>query len=290
MQEFRQFNETDPLQKVIIGRYQEYRTEAAYVELVNESQKRGLPQVSDLAPEFEQFRGVLEAAGVEVVQPDYVGPFVYDQLTPRDIGITIGHRFVVANMRPASRRYEVAGIFSHLLKVQGPEPLLLFPPPEAFLEGGDIVVDKKYIFVGLSQRTNEAGFQFIQDTFGDTFTVVPVRCRSLAEGEDVLHLDCTFVPVGERYALIYPEGLQSIPEALRDLYDWIPVHRQEQAALATNVLSIDPQHIISRDSPACTRVNAELQRRGIQVLPIPFDAAPATGGSFRCCSLPLYRG
>ena len=222
--------------------------------------------------------------------PDYVGKFVYDQLTPRDIGMVIGKRFLICNMARASRRYEIAGIFPYILPESGTEPNILIPNrPEALMEGGDLILDKGMLFVGISQRTNEAGLAYLQHTFGKEFDVVPVHCKALEEEENVLHLDCTFNPVGEQHCLIYPDGFREVPEQIQEQYAWIEVSQEEQAALATNVLSIDPKTVISRSHPACQRVNGAMREAGIRVLEVPFDGAPRTGGSFRCCSLPLER-
>lgn len=229
------------------------------------------------------------AANLSAVQ-HYVGKMVYDQLTPRDIGVTIGQRFLMCNMARRSRRYEITGVFPFILSRGGEEPNLIIPDdPAALMEGGDLMVDKGRLLVGISQRTNEAGLAFLQATFGQEFEVVPVHCRPLSEGENVLHLDCTFNPVGSNHCLIYPDGFREVPEVIRKDYQWIEVRKEEQAALATNVLSIDPEVVISRDHPACERVNQEMERIGLRVIRIPFDGAPATGGSFRCCSLPLVR-
>lgn len=290
MNQLQQFSETAPLQKVIIGRWKGYRKVETYVERVNIDQQKNLPSAAELQPEFEAFRHTLEAEGVTVLQPDYVGKFVYDQLTPRDIAVTIGHQIVLCNMVNGSRRYEAAGIFPHLLEMEGEEPNILIPPHhDILLEGGDILIDKGYLFVGLSQRTNKAGFDYLQEKFGDKFKLVPIYCKSLKEGENVLHLDCTFNPVGKHHALIYPQGLSQVPEVIKDTYEWIEVTRAEQAALATNVLSLNENTLISRRHPDCHRINSLLRSIGFRVIELPFDGAPSTGGSFRCCSLPLIR-
>ena len=288
---FHQYAETAPLRRVIIGRHEGYRAHPAYEEIVNEEQKKGLPTEAELQPEFSAFHKALEAEGVEVLVPDYVGKFVYDQLTPRDIGMVIGKRFLICNMARASRRYEVAGVFPHILQEEGPEPSILIPPrPDMLIEGGDLILDKGVLFVGISQRTNEAGLAYLQQAFGGKFDVLPVHCRALAEGENVLHLDCTFNPVGRRHCLIYLDGFRDIPAFIRDKYEWIPVDKKEQAVLATNVLSVSEETVISRKHPACQRVNEAMREAGLRVIEVPFDGAPSTGGSFRCCSLPLERG
>jgi N-dimethylarginine dimethylaminohydrolase len=287
---FSQFNETDTLQKVIIGRYKDYRKVDEYVEIVNKSQKKGLPSLDQLESEFEAFSQILVEHNVEVLTPDYVGKFVYDQLTPRDIGVTIGNKFVICNMAKRSRRYEAAGIFRHILSMEGEEPNILLPPENnMLLEGGDIIIDKGRIFVGITQRTNRAGIEFLSSFFGDEFEVTPVQCDSFDEKEQVLHLDCIFNPVGAGHALIYPQGMKEIPDAITQNYKLIEVDEKAQQFLATNVLSLNQETVISRDHPACRAANEAMREIGLEVITLPFDGAPATGGSFRCCSLPLVR-
>lgn len=289
-QAFSQYSETDPLSRVIIGRYDGYRQVEDYVEIVNEEQKNGLPQVGQLKAEFSDFQQAMERKGVEVITPEYVGKFVYDQLTPRDIGFVVGDKFVLCHMKKASRRYEAAGIFKVLNQISGAGMDILIPEDyDTLLEGGDVMVDKGNLFVGISQRTNEKGYEFLKHHFGDQFNVIPLQCTSLTEGENVLHLDCTFNPVGENLALIYKPGFETIPDEIRDNYEWIKVHDREQAVLATNVLSLDKKTVISRNHPQFKRINDQMRNHGLEVIEIKFDGPPATGGSFRCCTLPLYR-
>ena len=135
---FQQYAETDTLAVTFIGRVEGYRKNEAYTEIVNHSQKSGLPEVEELKREFEGFANTLKNNGVEVWIPDYVGEFVYDQLTPRDIAVVIANRLVLCNMVKRSRRYEVAGIFSQIARFAGEGVQVLVPPADAFLEGGEI--------------------------------------------------------------------------------------------------------------------------------------------------------
>ncbi|WP_194776051.1 dimethylarginine dimethylaminohydrolase family protein [Pararhodonellum marinum] len=283
----RQFNETDPLEKVIIGRAANYAQEPFYIEIINEVQKKGLPKTEDLMHEFKSFQAVLEAEGIEVLVPEFIGGFVYDQLTPRDIGVVIGEQFLICNMVKRSRRYEIAGVLSYLKELNS--PIIIPDSPTCLIEGGDIMVDKGHLFVSISQRTNWEGIEFLSNNFGEEFKVVPILAKSLDEGEDVLHLDCMFNPIGKQHALIYEAGFEEVPQEIRELYIWICVDKLQQAALATNVLSLTPEKLISRAHQDCTVVNEQIRNAGIKVITLPFDGAPSTGGSFRCCSMPLYR-
>jgi N-dimethylarginine dimethylaminohydrolase len=284
---FAQYNETDTLKTVIIGRWEGFHEDATYSNLLVE--EREDPSSDQLKTEFEAFQKSLEENGVEVLIPDYVGKFLYDQLTPRDVATVIGNQIVFCNMSNRSRKYEIAGIFPHIRDFTGDEPVVLVPPVDCLLEGGDIMVDKGRIIVGLSQRTNIKGYEWLLKTFTDRMKVIPVYVTDMKEDESVLHLDCTFNPVGENSALIYMDGIKPTPHFFEKEYDLIKVNKEEQQALATNVFSVSKDLVIARDHPQSKRVVGEMRKRGIEVIEIPFDGAPSTGGSFRCCTLPLVR-
>jgi N-dimethylarginine dimethylaminohydrolase len=242
------------------------------------------PTRERLEPEFDGFHLALETHGVEVHQPVPVDG-VPDQLTPRDIGFVVGDVFVVASMATECRRDEWKGI-RHLLDGI-PADRILHAPPDVVVEGGDIVLDRGTLYVGLSERTTPGGAEFLRAHFSDRYEIETVRLRQLHHGEDILHMDCTFLPVGSSHALIYPDGFQEIPDSIRERYEWIEVDKDEQFELATNVLSISPTCVISRDVVA--RVNDELREIGLDVIEVRFDETPKSGGSFRCASLPLVR-
>ena len=278
-------SETGRLRRVIIGYPDNFDLEHA--EIINETQKQyyfgeNRPRLDLLKAQMDGYVACLESRGVEVWRP-YPLPNVPDQLMPRDIGVVIGDTFLLTRMANASRQPEWQGIAPYLEELN---PRLLPVPEDFVVEGGDIVMDKGCIFVGIGQRTTAEGARWLAQQFPN-YEVVPVFLKSIAEGENVLHLDCAFVPVGEQHALIYPEGMHHIPPALRQRYELIPITRAEQDQLGTNVLSISPTEVIGRaDLP---RISAALRGAGLTVYDLPYTEAPKTGGSFRCCSLPLWR-
>ena len=188
-------------------------------------------------------------------------------------------------MAATSRRHEWRG-YAHLFEHFPEHVKVLFGPEDLVIEGGDVIVDRGKVFVGIGQRTTLAGAAWLMQLVPD-FEIVPVDLNGLADGEDVLHLDCSFLPVGDGLALIYPDGMRDIPATLRETYDLIEVTREEQQMLGTNVLSLAPGCVVSREDS--TRINAELRARGIEVVELPYSEPPKTGGSFRCCTLPLHR-
>jgi N-dimethylarginine dimethylaminohydrolase len=279
-------SETGRLRSVIIGYPDSFELPAPINrkhEIFHEDHPER-PTRENLIPEFDRFRAALEGRGVEVSQPTAVEG-VPDQLTPRDIGFVIGDTFVVASMATECRRNEWMGI-QHVLD-QIPSDQILHAPSDVVVEGGDVILDRGMIYVGLSERTTPAGADFVRDHFGDRYEVVPVPLKQLHHDEDILHMDCAFLPVGEHHALIYPEGFHEIPAPIRERYEWIEVDKDEQFELGTNVLSISPTEVLARDVGG--RVNDALRDAGLEVIEIAFDDTPKSGGSVRCASLPLFR-
>ena len=280
-------SETAPLRSVIVG----YPDNFLQVdpEIINETQRQyyfgpDSPTPEDVTRQLNAFIDVLVARGIDVRQPHPL-PYLPDQMMTRDIGVVIGDTFVVTTMAAQSRRHEWRG-YAHLFEHFPEHVKVLFGPEDLVIEGGDVVVDRGKVFVGIGQRTTLAGAAWLMQLVPD-FEIVPINLSGLDDGEDVLHLDCSFLPVGDGHALIYPDGMRDIPATLRESYDLIEVTREEQQMLGTNVLSLAPDCVVSReDSP---RINSEMRARGIDVIELPYSEPPKTGGSFRCCTLQLHR-
>ena len=134
--------------------------------------------------------------------------------------------------------------------------------------------------------THQAVTEYLRDYLTPLgITVIPVR-------HSQLHLDCCLNPLGMGHLLIHPDSLQDNDETTWHALTkntWVEVDAVEREHLPTNILSINPYPIIARDHPSCSRVNQLLKDLGYTVEAIGFDGVSATGGYFRCTSLPLMR-
>lgn len=107
----------------------------------------------------------------------YVGKMVYDQLMFCDIGVMIGQWFLMCNMVCCSWWYEIVGVFLFIFSWGGEEfNLIIFDDFVVLMEGGDFMVDKGCLLVGIFQCINEAGLVFLRVIFGQEFEVVLVYC------------------------------------------------------------------------------------------------------------------
>jgi len=152
-----------------------------------------------------------------------------------------------------------------------------------FLEGGDTLLNGYEVYVGISGCASDlAGADWLQALLGDRYRVLPVVMKS-----NVLHLDCCLALVGPGLLIYCPEKLiDGLPTALRD-WDKISVSVDEATRLATNGLIIESgRMIVDADN---SRVIDELRRRGIDVIPLPFDGPIRLGGGLRCAHHPLLR-
>ena len=279
-------SETSRLQSVIIGLPDNFHL--ILPEVVNETQRRfyfGLehPDRDKIIEEYASFRKCLEQRQVEVFQPT-LEPSVPDQLSPRDIAFVIDETIVLARMAKKSRVNEWRGL-KNLLD-QLPPHKVTWPPNDAKIEGGDVIFDRGRIYIGIGQRTTVAGARFVAEKFPQ-YEVVVTELSKLSDGEDVIHLNCVFAPVGHRSALIYSAGFRIVPECILSDYDLIEVTKSEQELLAPNILSVSPEEVISMQQ--FVRLNDELRRRGIEVIEVDFSETIKTGGSFHCGTLPLTR-
>ena len=280
-------SETAPLRSVIVGYPDNFLD--VEPEIINETQRRfyhgpEAPTKEAVTEQLNGFIAVLHSRGVRVHQPRPL-PYIPDQMMTRDIGVVIGDTLVVTTMAAHSRKHEWRG-YAYLFEDFMPDTKIIFGPEDLVIEGGDIIVDKGKVFVGIGQRTTLTGAAWLMQLVPD-YEIVPMNLRGLRDGEDILHLDCSFLPVGENSALIYPDGMREVPASARETYDLIEVTRDEQQRLGTNVLSLDPSTVVSQ--PTSTRINDEMRARGIDVIEVPYAEPAKTGGSFRCCTLPLHR-
>ncbi len=291
-------DEYSRLARVIIGRGAPYQrdkkqvaAEMAQFPLLPDTARREevlaltYPTEQALLREYSDYSATLQKHGVEVLLCEPAAAYSFDYTCPRDIGFVIGEFFFVANMAVPSRIDEIETIRHHLAGIDAAN--ILRPPDGALLEGGDIVqLDASTVLVGYNRRSNRAGFEYLRDFFA------PLGITALPQPHVQLHLDCCLNPLGLGHLLIHPESLRGDDEAVRRRllqYRWIEVDAVEREHLATNLLSIAPDTIIARNHESCSRVNRTLGELGYRVEAIGFDGVPATGGSFRCASLPLLR-
>ena len=269
-------SEYDPLRRVLLcpPRYMEIK------DVINDVQKRYKDENIDVDKALHQHNEFIQALADEGIQTDLIEPSKNypEQVFTRDIGFTIGNTVFISEMASEIRQGEEQELqkwmeahevnFKHLTGHR--------------IEGGDVIIDRDTVFVGVSSRTSKKAIRDLQLQLPD-FEVIPVSFN-----EKYLHLDCVFNILSPTEALIFPEALDmATVRMLAERYTLIRVNEKEQFALGTNVLSIGDRKVFSQ--PQNRQVNKQLNARGFHVIEVDYSEIIKSGGAFRCCTMPLIR-
>ncbi|MCR8847696.1 arginine deiminase family protein [Rossellomorea sp. SC111] len=268
-------NEYGKLKKVVVVSPENMQIN----EIINETQKHFLKENIDIdkaVSQHKRFVEVLDKNGSEVIhlQPS---PEFNEQVFTRDIGFTIHDQFFVASMNTDVRRGEVKTLKHWLEENEVPYNELLHS-----IEGGDVLVDEENIWIGVSGRTNQLAIQSLRNK------LTPYKVHELPLREDILHLDCVFTIISSEWALVYPPAFSKEDLAtIKKHYNIITVTDDEQFQMGPNVLAIGDQKIISLTQNQA--LNERIRAEGFNVIELDLSEIIKSGGSFRCCTLPLIR-
>ncbi|MCY7679387.1 MULTISPECIES: dimethylarginine dimethylaminohydrolase family protein [Bacillus] len=269
-------SEYDDLQEVLLCSpiYMEIK------QIINETQKHfareNISQMKAIA-QHKQLIQILKDHQVRPIMLPANDRFP-EQVFTRDIGFTIGHTLFVSSMAAPVRQGE-----EQLLKewAQG-TGLNTVTLTNGTIEGGDVLVDQTRVFVGTSKRTNPAAIHELKKELPD-HDIIPIHLPP-----HILHLDCVMNILSHDEILIYPEAFKKEDLHLLNMhYHLIEISEQEQFTLGPNVLSIGQKKVISL--PINQETNAALTAHGYTVIEVNFSEIIKSGGSFRCCTLPIRR-
>jgi dimethylargininase len=195
-----------------------------------------------------------------------------DAVFIEDTAVVLDEVAVITRPGAPSRRAETAAVADALTAHRR---LVRLDAP-ARLDGGDVLVVDRSVFVGLSERTNMTGFRQLRDALarhGYTVKTVPVT--------GCLHLKSAVTSLGGGRLLINRAWVPAEAFAGWELIDVDP-----EEPYAANALRIGDRVIYPADFP---RTRALLEARGIDIVPVPADELARAEGAVTCCSL-VFRG
>jgi N-dimethylarginine dimethylaminohydrolase len=270
--------------------------------------KSALPERHEkTAEQLDSLAALYEARGIAVrrarayteEEKKYLGPLQegLSLLYPADPVFVIGKHFLELNIRRAYRRKEVFPLREAVMPliendaearhVAMPAARPFDPSyggPGPYLEGGDIMITGTDILVGESEiASNRAGTDWLKryiEPYG--YRVHPLPMKG-----DILHALGAMCLLREGLLMAYlPTFTEPLPEPIKD-WEIIELTEQEAHSFATVGVSLDDKTYVL---PAGNnRVVDELDRRGIEPVPLPFDHVGFWGGSVSCATLPLAR-
>ena len=256
------------------------------------------PTEIDMVDELNQLEEVLIKHNVNVYRPEVIND--YNQIFSRDIGFVIDDFFIVANILP-DRSNEIFAIQKVLDLI--PKNKIIELPDDCHVEGGDIIVNNDYIFIGTydgidysnfkTARTNYKSIKFLKEKFPAKKVISFDLIKSdLEPTKNALHLDCCLQPVGNGKLVACPNAFLK-----RDQYEWLLNHfgkenileisLNEMSEMKCNFFSIDTNIVVSEKS--FTKLNSWLRGFDIIVEEINYKEISKQGGLLRCSTLPLIR-
>lgn len=273
-------NEYNKLTKVLMASVDTFHLH----EPINSTQeyfyKNDPPVLSKMIAEQNAFAETLVRHGVEVVWADRRDDCT-NQVNTRDVAFVVGNTFVVSPMKKEERKNEHYALETLISSFSSDDKVLR--PQNGYIEGGDIILDEDTLYVGISQRTNDEGLQWLIKTFSSEFNVVPIYLNN-----GFLHLDCVFNLLSSSDALVLEAGIREDSlNLIINRYNTIFAEQSEQANLPTNVFSVDPATVIADARNVIT--NERLRNCGKNVIELDYSESSKIGGSFRCSTCPLRR-
>ncbi|WP_165020698.1 dimethylarginine dimethylaminohydrolase family protein [Dysgonomonas sp. ZJ279] len=297
-------NETARLKTVVLGQPYSIGKDPAVNETYDaksyESVKNNTyPREEDIVAEMSAFEQVLLKYEVKVFRP-LILPNC-NQVYARDVAFVIDDKIITSNIIPerADEQEAYAPIYSKIAFNK-----IYNLPEKAHVEGGDVVLYNDVVFVGTytaddypnfkTARTNAYAIDFMKELFPNkTFVPLELEKNDTDPRKGILHLDCTFMPVGNGKAIIYKDGFRN-PNDYNYLIDFFgkgnvfEVTQEEMYYMNTNIFSISPSVVVSEER--FSRLNQfMINEWGITVESIPYYEISKMGGLLRCSTLPLIR-
>jgi N-dimethylarginine dimethylaminohydrolase len=248
------------------------------------------PTQDTILHELNALQSMLIRQGIQVFRPINIPNKT--QLFVRDLGFVIEDEFFISTLAE-TRKKELEGI-RYLIELFDPEKVVDLNHYEGVeIEGGDVVICGDTVFVGLSERTNQAGYHFLKERFSGKKTVIQLEL--IIDKDDhtdhSLHLDCSFQPLGQNHAIVYEEGIRNIEQ----LYDSLQLpdenlfktNKWQFVRMFPNILSVSDDTVIIEKE--FIELKYWLLERGFKVLEVPYKQISKLSGLIRCSTLPLSR-
>ncbi|AQX87061.1 arginine deiminase family protein [Elizabethkingia sp. HX WHF] len=297
-------NETGRLKSVVLGQPQSMgdtpELKDSYDAKSYQSIKKEIyPVEKDIISEMNAFEKVLHKYNVEVFRPEIIKD--YNQVFSRDVAFVIDDKMIISNIIEdrADEQEAYRKIFEKV-----PWRNIINLPESAHIEGGDVIVWNDFLFVGTcysqdyrsykTARTNEYAIEILKEYFPHKRIIdLDLKKDDKNPKKGILHLDCTFNPIGKDKCVIYKDGFveESDYQLLLDIFgeeNCFVINNEEMVAMVPNIFSIDHDIVVTDGS--FTRLNQHLREKwNFTVEEIPYREVSKMGGLLRCSTMPLVR-
>ena len=212
----------------------------------------GLPDYDLALRQHDQYIQAMEACGAKVTVLPAMEEYP-DSCFVEDVAVVTPKCAIITNPGAPSRNGEKAYIVE-ALRAFYPEENIKYIT-EGTIEGGDVMMVGDHYYVGLSRRTNEAGFENfrrILEKYGMTATAVPVH--------GVLHLKTGVDYLSDNRLLAAGEF---IGQPVFSQFDETPIAPEE--AYAVNCLFVNGKVLVPAGFPKTEKAVRDMGYETIQI-------------------------
>ena len=223
--------------------------------------------VAKAVAEHAVYEETLRSCGATIVHapPE---PELPDAVFVEDAALVFDETAVMTRPGAATRRREVESMAA-VLRIY--RPLLEIQAPGT-LDGGDVMIVGRRVYVGLSSRTNHEGIAQLDTHLSEWgYEVIPVPVTGC------LHLKSAVTQVADSLLLINDRWVS--PECFGSM-GMVTVARGEPDA--ANALLIGASVIYPTHHPATAE---RLDRAGVRLVPVPCGELAKAEGGVTCCSV-----
>ena len=219
--------------------------------------------------QHEEYVNALASLGCQVIElPEE--PDLPDSVFVEDTAFILPEAAVITRPGADSRKPETESI----IRALSPHRPLVRVTEPGTVDGGDVLVLGKNIYIGISTRSNDSAVRQLQELlakYGYTVTAV--------EMHDCLHLKTALTKVDDKTLLINPNWVDT---SHFKGFDWIEVDPSEP--FAANCLPVGDGIIFPIAFP---KTKQKLEQKGYKIQAVNVAELAKAEGAVTCCSLVL---
>ena len=244
----------------------------SYRECVSANPHRDEIDVTLAKAQHRQYCSILKESGIEVIALPPLENFP-DSVFMQDPALLGSRHSVVGRFGEPRRRGEEEALVEGIKESERIGSLSWVTDPGT-LEGGDIVVTERDVYVGESKRTNTSGIKQLAHVLKD----MNVR----AVKTELMHLLCGCAYLNDKTMIIVPElvNAKSFPD-----FKFIPIPKEETYAADALYLG-EKKVLIPSGNP---QANAKLKESGYKPIEVDMSEFWKGDGGVTCLSSPIYK-
>jgi dimethylargininase len=245
----------------------------SYVECVSTSPRKREIDAVLAKDQHRQYVSILKESGVNVVELPPLEDFP-DSVFMQDPALLGSQRSIIGRFGEETRQGEEKALLDGIRNHRKTIGELHFVREPGTLEGGDVLVTDRGVFIGESRRTNLNGIEQIAIYLHD-FQIRLVKI-------DLLHLLCGCSYLSDRKMVIVPDLVS--PNSFSS-FEFVPLSIEE--AYAADALYLgEGKVLIPSGFPKASR---KLERAGYRAIEVDMSEFQKGDGGVTCLCSPVYK-